>query len=63
MGYSLRTQDHRYIEWRYFDTKEIRAAELYEYEDELWETRNSSDDPHQQQTREALKHKLAEVIK
>lgn len=31
MGYSLRTDDYRYIEWRDFTTGEVRTRELYDH--------------------------------
>ena len=40
MGYSLRTENHRYIEWVDFETDQERFAELYEYKDEDWESEN-----------------------
>jgi arylsulfatase A-like enzyme len=46
MIYSMRTRDHRYIEWR--DTREgqrIVGRELYDLRDQPWETRNVAADP------------------
>jgi arylsulfatase A-like enzyme len=40
MGYSMRTATHRLTQWVHRDTGEIRATELYDYEDGLVETRN-----------------------
>ena len=34
MGYSLRTDDHRYVEWRDFETGETVEQELYEHQDD-----------------------------
>lgn len=58
MGYSLRTQDHRYIEWRDFTTGDVRFTEFYRYADDLWEERNLANDPGEavmmQQSRQLL---------
>ena len=35
-GYSMRTVDHRYTEWREIESQEITARELYEYDDSLY---------------------------
>jgi iduronate 2-sulfatase len=48
MGYTVRTADHRYVEWRRIGTGEVVARELYAYEgDELFETENLAEDPRQ----------------
>lgn len=57
MGYSVRTADVRYTEWRDWQTKAVIARELYLTEQDPSETRNHADDPAQQQrlkTAEAL---------
>lgn len=46
MGYAVRTDTHRYIEWRRFGTREIFARELYALPGEaLYETRNLAELP------------------
>ena len=40
MGYSIRTERFRYTEWRDFATKEVKARELYDHQDDPGETRN-----------------------
>lgn len=39
-GYSIRTDDRRYTEWRAIDGGEVIARELYDYSDDPEETRN-----------------------
>ena len=43
MGYSLRTDQYRYIEWRDFGTGEITARELYDHHVSQLETKNLAD--------------------
>jgi iduronate 2-sulfatase len=43
MGYALRTDRHRYIEWRDRATGTIVARELYDHETDPRETRNLID--------------------
>ena len=40
MGYSIRTERFRYTEWRDFATREVKARELYDHQDDPGETRN-----------------------
>jgi len=48
MGYSIRTDRHRYTEWRTFTTGAVKAIELYDHENDPAETRNLSADPKEQ---------------
>lgn len=51
MGYAIRSETQRYIEWRSIETGAVAARELYAYRgDELFEIRNLADDPAQQAT-------------
>jgi hypothetical protein len=45
MGYTLRSQEHRYVEWRSVASGEIVAQELYESATSGAEVRNVIDDP------------------
>lgn len=45
MGYSLRDERYRYIEWHDRHTGEITARELYDHANDAAETRNVIDDP------------------
>lgn len=40
MGYALRTQRYRYVEWREWKSKRVLARELYDHESDPHETRN-----------------------
>ena len=40
MGYALRTDRFRYVEWREWESREIVARELYDHETDPQETRN-----------------------
>ena len=44
MGYSIRTDDYRLIEWRDFTTGEVTARELYDHRSENSEEENIIDD-------------------
>ncbi len=43
MGYSMRTNDYRMIEWRDFETGSVTARELYDHRDSDVESRNIID--------------------
>lgn len=45
MGYSIRTDRHRYTEWRDWSTGAIVARELYDHATDPDETRNAAHDP------------------
>ena len=48
MGYSVRTAENRYVEWRRFGTGEVTARELYAYaDDDVYEHANLAADPKQ----------------
>jgi len=44
MGYSVRTAEHRYTEWRSLENGGVTARELYHYDDRLIETRNLAEE-------------------
>src|SRR5215475_13492576 len=45
MGYAIRTDRFRYVEWRDFKTQELLARELYEYQAGATESVNLASDP------------------
>jgi iduronate 2-sulfatase len=45
MGYALRTERYRYVEWHALTTGEVQARELYDYAMDPLETRNVVDEP------------------
>ena len=44
MGYALRTDSYRFIEWRDFETGEVTAKELYDHRTEHSETHNIAEE-------------------
>ena len=50
MGYSVRTAEARYTEWRDWKTKTVTARELYLTEQDPAELKNHADDPTQAAT-------------
>jgi iduronate 2-sulfatase len=45
MGYSIRSENFRFMEWRDFKTGEIQARELYDHRSDPAETKNLAEDP------------------
>ena len=45
MGYSLRSEAFRYVEWRDWKTGAVVARELYDHRADPGETRNLANDP------------------
>jgi iduronate 2-sulfatase len=62
MGYSIRSQTHRYTEWRDWKTGELSACELYDHDRDPEETRNLASDPDQKTVIE-LHAKLLDTTK
>lgn len=70
MGYALRSDRYRYVEWRQGDYKKskdyiqgpVLATELYDYETDPLETKNLANDPNYSETVKALKAKLEAVL-
>ncbi|MFH5802620.1 sulfatase [Alienimonas sp. DA493] len=60
MGYSVRSEDFRYTEWRDFDSGETLAAELYDHRRDPLETTNRVDDPALAATVARLRGRLGE---
>lgn len=59
MGYAVRTDRYRYIEWRHQQTGEIRARELYDHERDPDENTNIAARP----ACAAVSERLAEVLR
>jgi iduronate 2-sulfatase len=57
MGYSMRTDDHRYTEWRQMNTGQIVARELYDHTVDPAETENIA------VTQQAVVSKLARQLR
>jgi iduronate 2-sulfatase len=45
IGYAMKTDRYRYIEWRHTKSGEIKARELYDHQIDPQENRNAVDDP------------------
>ncbi|MEM1296912.1 MAG: hypothetical protein AAGH89_16220, partial [Verrucomicrobiota bacterium] len=45
MGYTVRTQHYRYVEWRENDSGKVLASELYDLTEESEEATNLAADP------------------
>lgn len=45
IGYSVRNERYRYIEWVSQKSKEVRGRDLFDYEKDPYETRNLADNP------------------
>lgn len=59
IGYSMRTVDHRYTEWRNRETDVLVATELYDHRTDPDELRNEAGDPATSELRADLSAKLA----
>lgn len=58
MGYAIRTDRYRYVEWRNFKTAEVKAVELYDNQDDPAELNNIADVPANITLVKELKQKL-----
>jgi len=54
MGYTIRTERHRCTEWLGFKTREVRARELYDHQDDPGEMHNLADRPGYAETVEEM---------
>jgi len=54
MGYTLRTQRFRFVQWQAWESKQVVARELYDHQDDPHETRNVANDPQYASTIEEL---------
>lgn len=62
MGYSLRTPQFRYTEWRKFGSRTVLARELYDHNTDPAETKNVIDDDEYKTAVETLATQLQEVL-
>lgn len=62
MGYSIRTADYRYTEWRKFASGEVAAVELYDERNDPRELRNLAGEESQAERLAELAEALAERI-
>jgi iduronate 2-sulfatase len=62
MGYSIRTDQVRYTEWRDWVTKEVTARELYLTEQDPAELKNHAGDPAQEAVLSAAEKQLGEMF-
>ncbi len=70
MGYAIRSENYRYIEWRKGNYKkskdymngEVDAIELYDYKKDPFETKNVANDPTYSKVIEALKKELNTIL-
>jgi len=70
MGYSLRSDRYRYIEWHHGDYRKskgyisgsIDAIEFYDYEKDPLETRNLANDPAYTEIIKKMKNELNKII-
>ncbi|WP_236973813.1 sulfatase [Membranihabitans maritimus] len=60
MGYSLRTEQYRYVEWRKIGDDETVATELYDHKEDLPEMKNISHEQPEQV--EVLSEKLKDIL-
>ena len=58
MGYSIRTNRHRYVEWINWETKEFAACELYDHETDPRENKNIAELPDNSQLVKDLSEQL-----
>ena len=58
MGYAVRTNRYRYVEWKKWKTGKIIARELYDYNTSKSETVNCIENPQYAKVREELKQTL-----
>jgi iduronate 2-sulfatase len=59
-GFSVRTQDYRYTEWREYKTGKVKSRELYDNRKGLNEVKNQIDNPEYSQERRELTQVLKE---
>ncbi len=61
-GYSIRTNQWRYTEWRAIDSGKVMARELYDHKNDPGETRNLADDSAQSATVKKLATRLKNLF-
>jgi len=50
MGYAVRTERYRYVEWQEWQTKKVVARELYDHATDPRESRNIANEPTHSET-------------
>ena len=60
MGYAVRTERHRYVEWRNSKTGTVEARELYDHQTDPNETKNLAKEPDQRENLKRLQKILNE---
>lgn len=58
MGYAVRTQQHRYVEWRNGKTRKVQARELYDHQTDPNEAKNLANEPDQKENLKSLQQIL-----
>jgi hypothetical protein len=58
MGYAVRTDRHRYVEWRNWNTDVVQARELYDHEKDHDENKNLAKEDAQYENLEQLQQIL-----
>lgn len=62
MGYSFRSKDHRYTEWRNFENGEVVGRELYDHRSDAGETINLAGQPTEADQVESLSAQLQATL-
>ncbi len=60
MGYSIRTNQYRYVQWMDWESKEIKASELYDHQRDPGENINRSGDPGYAELESDIAQRLAD---
>ena len=58
MGYAIRTERYRYVEWKHWQTGKLSGTELYDLETDPQENRNIVDNPDYTSLVQSLKERL-----
>ena len=58
MGYAIRTERHRYVEWRNWKTGAVQARELYDHQTDPEETKNLAKETAQEENLKQLQQTL-----
>ena len=58
MGYAVRTERHRYVEWRNGKTGKVQARELYDHKTDPHETKNLAKEPTEEENLKRLQQTL-----
>ena len=58
MGYAIRTERHRYVEWRNWKTGTVQSRELYDHKTDPNETKNLAKEPVEKENLKRLQQTL-----